>query len=733
MSPPTDPVFDELFNLARKAASQTLEAKFKEAFASSPDRLDDWLRIAEEMKTTNKRAQAGHLLTFAVEHYEKCGTPEQRVRLHSFIAGALEKDRGHRTTLARALQDFHASSPAFELFLDACGLRADTAIDAALTDLQKMWAYDVGCYAHHATGWGVGVIDGLDLVARELTITFEGGRKHSMPVRSAMQTLKPLSPEDWRVLKHFKADELRAMCENDPGEVIARILRQLNRPADVAMVRGCLEGAIVPAAKWSRFWTSARKAALQRADVELQGTKIVWRQVNADDRLVAMKKAITAKQVLDFANTMLKGIAERGTPDPKVMADLFPVLCEGARKHSASDESSSLELLLLADDIAEQQKLTRLVLDEQLKKEMSDERTFFRRLSDLGNPKHEKRALDHFREFSGTTYPDRLLALLKLSSARLLDMLVPELLDAGRVEDLKLLLNEAMRRLDAHPELLVFARRRCVHPRYAAMFEGIEQKALVERCLAMGEGSGKAPDPRLRALQRQVGKELTDGNGKEFRGLVKTLNLDNARLLKRRIEMLRGLTDHTQIIMMQVFGEVHKELAKREEVLPPHLDPSVIFCTEDGIHKRNAEYEHLTNVDLPNIFAAVGRAAAFGDLSENAEYTAALEERARLTKRAEEMVEEIRRAQSITAALLKDGEVTIGSTVSLKEITTGKVREFTFLGPWDADLDADRLDYRANFARSLMGHKVGETVIAELGGKASNFEIVAVKSAIAPE
>lgn len=729
MSPANDPVFDELFNLARKAASQTLEAKFREAFAAAPERLDDWLRIAEEMKNTGKRTQAGNLLVITVDHYEKNGSAEQRVRLLSFVAGALEKDRGHRVALARALQDHHAGSAAFDLFLDACGLRADTPIDTALADLQRMWDYDVGRYVHHTTGWGVGVIHGVDTVGRELSITFEGGRNHAMPVRSALQTLKPLPGEDWRVLKHFKPDDLRALCANDPGEVIARILKQFGRPADVAMVRSCLEGPIVPAPQWSRFWTGARKAALQRADVELQGTKVVWRQINPDDRLGAMKKAMTAKQVLDLANTMLKGIAERGTPDPKVMADLFPVLCEGARKHADADDSASLELLLIADEIAEQQHLTRLVLDEQLKKECADERNFFRRLSDLGNPKLERRALDRFRDFSGGQYADRLLALIKLASARLLDLIVPELLDAGRAVDLRALLNDAMRRLDAHPELLVFARRRCGHPRYAAMFEGIEPRALVERCLAMGEGQGKAPDLRLRTLQRQVAKELTDGNGKEFRALVKGLTLDNARLLKRRIEMLRGLTEHTQIIMMQVFGEVHKELAKKEEVLPNHLDPTVIWCTENGIHKRNAEYEHLTNVELPNIFAAVGRAAAFGDLSENAEYTAALEERSRLTKRAEEMVEEIRRAKPITSQLLKDGEVTIGTTVQVRDSATGKMREFTFLGPWDADLDKGRLDYRASFARSMMGRKVGDAVAAELGGKASTFEIVSVKPA----
>jgi transcription elongation factor GreA len=197
----------------------------------------------------------------------------------------------------------------------------------------------------------------------------------------------------------------------------------------------------------------------------------------------------------------------------------------------------------------------------------------------------------------------------------------------------------------------------------------------------------------------------------------------------RRIEMLRGLTDHAKVMMLQIFGEVHTELAKKEEEVEAHLDQSVIYCTEEGIRRRNEEYEQLINVELPKIFAAIGKAAAFGDLSENAEYTAALDERARLTKKAEEMVEELRRAKPIDAGLLLEGTVTIGSQVRVRDVASGQERTFAFLGPWDADLEKNRLDYRAPLAQAFMGHEVGSTVRAELGGKTSQFEILEIQPA----
>src|SRR5688572_14619946 len=123
LTPGNDAVVDELLALARKSAQPLLEEKFLDAFTADPGRLDLFLRVAEEMKSSNKKTQAGNLLTITLEHYEKSGTPEQRVRLLAFVASALEKERQHRQALARALADLHGTKPAFELFLDACGLK----------------------------------------------------------------------------------------------------------------------------------------------------------------------------------------------------------------------------------------------------------------------------------------------------------------------------------------------------------------------------------------------------------------------------------------------------------------------------------------------------------------------------------------------------------------------------------------------------------------------------------
>ena len=63
-------------------------------------------------------------------------------------------------------------------------------------------------------------------------------------------------------------------------------------------------------------------------------------------------------------------------------------------------------------------------------------------------------------------------------------------------------------------------------------------------------------------------------------------------------------------------------------------------------------------------------------------------------------------------------------------VRNGQERTFSFLGPWDADLEKGRLDYHAPLARSFMGHGVGSTVRAQLNRRMSQFEILEIGPAV---
>jgi hypothetical protein len=73
---------------------------------------------------------------------------------------------------------------------------------------------------------------------------------------------------------------------------------------------------------------------------------------------------------------------------------------------------------------------------------------------------------------------------------------------------------------------------------------------------------------------------------------------------------------------------------------------------------------------IPENAEAIGRAASYGDLSENAEWTAAIEEQRNLTNRAMELETELENARLIESAIVPEGTVAPGTRVSYRDLGT---------------------------------------------------------------
>ncbi|MGH2627091.1 MAG: GreA/GreB family elongation factor, partial [Anaerolineales bacterium] len=112
-----------------------------------------------------------------------------------------------------------------------------------------------------------------------------------------------------------------------------------------------------------------------------------------------------------------------------------------------------------------------------------------------------------------------------------------------------------------------------------------------------------------------------------------------------------------------------------------------------------------------------------------AEYTAALEERDRLTKRATEMRSQLDKVRLIKQDMLKAGEVTLGARVRLVNPDTGHEIAYRILGPWDGGPEDGVLNYCSPLAITLLGKRFGDEVEAQLPGGNERFRIMEVGSA----
>src|SRR5215831_13284334 len=144
--------------------------------------------------------------------------------------------------------------------------------------------------------------------------------------------------------------------------------------------------------------------------------------------------------------------------------------------------------------------------------------------------------------------------------------------------------------------------------------------------------------------------------------------------------------------------------------------------TRAGYTRLKEELERLKKVDRPSISRAIGEARAHGDLAENAEYHAAREKQAFTEARIKELEVKVATAEVLDPPTSGD-RVTFGSTVRLED-EDGKEARYQIVGSDETDPGRGRISIMAPLARTLIGKKVGESVVAQLPAGKKRFEIL---------
>ena len=118
--------------------------------------------------------------------------------------------------------------------------------------------------------------------------------------------------------------------------------------------------------------------------------------------------------------------------------------------------------------------------------------------------------------------------------------------------------------------------------------------------------------------------------------------------------------------------------------------------TAEGLQKLEEELAQRKSVIREEILERIKEARAQGDLSENSEYDQAKEDQGKNESRIVELEQMIKTAVIIdTSASSKDGKVSLGCTVVLKDMETEEEESYTLVGTTEADPAAGG-EYPAN-------------------------------------
>ena len=132
--------------------------------------------------------------------------------------------------------------------------------------------------------------------------------------------------------------------------------------------------------------------------------------------------------------------------------------------------------------------------------------------------------------------------------------------------------------------------------------------------------------------------------------------------------------------------------------------------TPAGYASMKAHLKRLKDVDRPANSRAIEIARGHGDLSENADYSAAKEEQGLIEAKIRELEAKIAMAEVIDPTKLSGSRVKFGATVTIEDTESGESNTYTIVGEHEADIKKARISIGAPVARALIGKEVGDTV-----------------------
>ncbi len=150
------------------------------------------------------------------------------------------------------------------------------------------------------------------------------------------------------------------------------------------------------------------------------------------------------------------------------------------------------------------------------------------------------------------------------------------------------------------------------------------------------------------------------------------------------------------------------------------------YFTKEGLQRLVDELHQLKTVERPSISRQIAEAKDKGDLSENAEYSAAKEAQGLLELRIAKLEDVLVNAQVVDRSKLDTSRVLILSKVRIKNIKNGATMHYTIVAENEANMKEGKISVNSPVAKGLLGKKVGQKATVKTPSGEVTFEVLEI-------
>jgi len=668
-----------LSQLAERQRYRQLEDEWLEGIEDRPDTEDMGGALKVLLREGGEAAElAGSLLSLTLEELENRGSPALETFL-KVAAGLFDSSDRLRTMLLDHLRDEYLTYEPLERMIDRSGLARGGSIRRGWEVLRQLLRYRKGAFVLHDR-FGPGRI--VRIRRSSATVDFQKAADHDMALEALLDTTRPVGGDSLMVLHWKRPRQLAELVAEEPDMLLERLLREHGGEVRENHVTPLLEGIDE---KPGHLWKRLRKAAADNPETMDLGASIA--RISPGDLLAGARRALLnpAEPLADRVTRLRAILASREGegPDGEEAAALAREAAEletpetGARWEAAwlLSRASGKPVELPAVETAAARALRALG-------EISDSRC----------------VRDYVRALARVLPEGEVTDLLRQMKAKRREWLLDELI-SERSE----LAASALRELAAdirQPGLYIWSVTQALG-RGMAGSAGLQ----VDEGLTAGllEAIEYARTSEQRRACRLLEGELQDSLQRHLS------DLDTRRLSSLAQKLEKSTAAHETGLLLRVRRELSNRRRSSVSSSRRFWESEAVFASTEAIARRREMARRLEKVEIPAAAEAVGEAASHGDLSENAEYEAAIERRDMLLSRLRDYKEELRRVRPYPVSDVSSRICSPGTAVTLAG-GDGSRLSYSLVGPLDAAPEEGRINYRSPLGAALLGRRKGDEV-----------------------
>lgn len=695
-----------------------------------PEEIDFFYLVQRKIAKTISEDRSALLMQELYVYYKDNAKWDIAIDILKLVLKIDEKDTWARKEIVECFRSKYEGHSQLEEYIRISNLSQGWRnVFEAISDFEKHIAFDAKNFVFHRT-WGVGIIKAVQ--SDELVINF--GKRHgihNMSLKMAVSSLQPLDSDHIWVLKATKPKpELVELVKSNQVDALKIIIRSFDNNCDFKRIKAELVPAILTASEWTSWSTKARRIldndptfGVNPTDISMYTVKD--RAISTEEKLAnefkAQKNFFSRIDILmKFAND------DNADTESEYFTEMFNYFTSYLKSINNVNEQVVASFLIYRTIVAQfpHMAFDTTITFAQLFAEIENPCEMYSLLKDTKNTSLRKDYLSNIKNL----LPNWSDIYINLFPTVLQHEMLNELIDNGYTEKVKQLAVNSFENYRLYREAAIFFFKECANEEWFKEINISYEKQLISLIRIMEinykEIANHKDTTENRKINRQI--QLLLFKDDTLLSYMMKNDIDTITRLYTLVDDIKDLDTDIKSRMRYTILKQYpdfKFFGGEEKVSAP----TGLIVTAKMMEVKKRELDHIISVELPNVAKEIAEAREFGDLSENAEYSAAKEHQRNLNNTAGKLQEEIAKAQIFDPTTVNTTRVSFGTVTTMMNLQTNKEETYTILGPWESDPTNGIYSYKTQVAIAILNAKEGEELSFTINNIDRHLKVLSIK------